>query len=165
MLDYSSGTQYVWDLDKKEATPSQGSEHSPIIDTITADMQREWRQQFLDEAKQVLSLTDTETRQSDEWVELHLGTSQLPVRLVPRWNRFFRDNVLGHLRGWFSSAGLDAPEDMVSSSIRHKESRPSETEDLRELVISVARQMTHEELSELKLPSEAVLRATKRHKQ
>ena len=165
VLDYSSGMKYVWDFDKNQARPSQGSELSPVIDTTTADIQRLWRQQFLDEVKQPLNLSLTEMRESDEWLQLQLGTSHLPARLIPRWNRFFRDKVLDHLRSWFSGAGIAVPDDMVSSARSRKGSSPSETENLRELVISVAHEMTHDELSELKLPSEAVLRATKRRRQ
>ena len=161
VLDYSSGTKYVWDLDANQARPSQDYEHSPVIDTTTADIQRQWRQQFLGEVNESLTLTPAEMLKSDDWLQRHLGTIRLPTRLIPLWNRFCRDKVLEHLRGWFSEAGIAVPDDMVSSPNRQRASSHSETEDLRELVISVARQMTHGELSKLQLPSEAVLRATK----
>ena len=164
VLDYSSGTTYVWDLDRKEARPTQEFDPSPIIDTVTADLQRQWRQEFLSEVTRTLELTHTEVDQTNEWIRLQLGTSRLPTRLIPRWNRFFRDKVHDYLRSWFSESRLEPPDDMVSSANRQSMSSPSETEDLRELVVSVVRKMTHEELSGLSLPSEAVLRATRRSK-
>ena len=161
-LDYSSGVQYVWDRDTKKARPRHGLESVPIIDTVTADLQRQWRHEFRDLMTGSLELTDAELGQTDEWILLQLGTYRLPNRLIPEWNRFFRDKVRDHLRGWFSDSGLEPPDDMVSSANRRATSDSSETEDLRELVISVVRKMTHEELSGISLPSEAILRASRR---
>ena len=164
-LDYSSGAHYVWDDEKQEARRSLGSEHLPLIDTVSYDLQRRWRREFLDNIKQPLNITEYEALEGEQWLQLHLGTSRLPARLVPHWNRFFRDSVLRFLRNWFSHSGLQVPDDLVSTLSRRSATTPSETEKLRELVISTARMMTHKELSELKLPSEAVLRATKRRDQ
>ena len=164
VLDYSSGTTYVWDLDRKEARPTQEFDPNPIVDTVTADIQRQWRQEFLDDVTRSLELTHTEVGQTSEWIRLQLGTSRLPTQLIPMWNRFFRDKVLAHLHRWFSESGLEPPDDIASSVSKRLASSPSETEKLRELVLSVVRKMTHEELSGLSLPSEAVLRATKQSK-
>ena len=161
-LDYSSGVQYVWDSDNKKARPRHGLESVPIIDTVTADLQRQWRHEFRDLMTGSLELTDADLDQTDEWIRLQLGTARLPNRLIPEWNRFFRDKVRDHLREWFSNSGLEPPNDMVSSANRRATSDSSETEDLRELVVSVVRKMTHEELSGISLPSEAVLRAMRR---
>ena len=163
-LDYSSGTKYVWDVEAGESRPIRGSETGPTIDTIDADIQRRWRREFMEERSESFDLTDTEMKQADEWTNLQLGTSRLPDRLVRPWNQYFRDCVLGHLRGWFSKNGLDEPQDLVSTSGQRQTSRSTATEELRELVISAARQMTHEELSGLRLPIEAVLHITKRRK-
>ena len=160
-LDYSSGMQYVWDLNTKEARPAQGIESSPIIGTVTFDLQKQWRHEFRDIVAGLLELTDADMNQTDEWIRLQLGTARLPSRLIPRWNRFFRDKVRDHLREWFSDAELEPPDNMVSSAGRRVASGSSKTEELRALVVSVVRKMTHEELSALSLPGEAVLRATR----
>ena len=162
VLDYSSGARYVWDEENGVARPSLGSENYPAIDTVTSDLQREWRREFLDENKQSLGLTNTEVQETEEWIKQHLGTSSLPARLVPRWNSFFRDNVLSFLRNWFSDASLQPPGDLVSTCHRQPANRQSETKELREFVISAVRLMTDKELSELKLPSKVLLRVTKR---
>ena len=164
VLDYSSGTTYVWDLDTKEARPIRDFDPSPTIDPVTADLQRQWRQEFLDEVRHALELTHMEVSQTNEWIRLQLGTPRLPTRLIPRWNRLFRDKVRDHIRGWFSESGLEPPGDMVSSSGRRSADSSCGREDLRELVISVVRKMTREELSGLSLPIEAVLRATRQSK-
>ena len=161
-LDYSSGVQYVWDRDTKRARLRHGLETVPIIDTVTADLQRQWRHEFRDLMTDSLELTDVELDQTDEWIRLQLGTYRLPNQLIPEWNRFFRDKVRDHLRGWFSDSSLEPPDDMVSSAHRRETGDSSETEELRELVVSVVRKMTHEELSRINLPSEAVLRASRR---
>ena len=163
-LDYSSGTKYLWDVDTDESRPVQGSETGPIIDTIDADIQRRWRQEFLEERTESFDLSDAEINQVSDWVDLLLGTSHLPEQLVHPWNHFFRDHVLGHLRGWFSKNGITHPRDLVSKPGQRPTKGTTATDELREFVISVARQMTHEELSQLKLPAESVLRTTKRRK-
>ena len=48
-LDYSSGTRYVWDVARRIAVPSAGSDGELIISTVTEDIQRRWRQQFIDD--------------------------------------------------------------------------------------------------------------------
>ena len=84
-LDYSSGTRYAWDVARRRAIPSAGRDGELIISTVTEDIQRRWRQQFIDDIEQ--TLTEEETDQIDLWLEQHLGVSHLPVRLVSNWNR------------------------------------------------------------------------------
>ena len=163
-LDYSSGTKYLWDVDTGESRPVQGSETGPIIDTIDTDIQRRWRREFLEERSESFDLSDAEINEVNDWVKLQLGTSSLPDRLVQPWNHFFRDHVLGHLRGWFSKHGLTHPRDLVSKPGQRQAKGATATDELREFVISVTRQMTHEELSDLKLPAGSVLRTTRRRK-
>ena len=162
VLDYSSGARYVWDDENEEARPSLGSENYLEIDTVTADLQREWRRKFLSENTKSLDLTNPEIQDTEEWIQQYLGTSRLPTRLVPHWNSFFRDMVLTFIRNWFSSSGLKSPDDLVLPVRRGYSIKASETEELREFVISAARLMTDKELSELKLPSKVLLRVSKR---
>ena len=157
-LDYSSGTRYVWDVARRRAVPSAGRDGELIISTVTEDIQRRWRQQFIDDIEQ--TLTEEETDQIDLWLEQHLGVSHLPVRLVSNWNRSFCDSVRKHLLQWFAESNLQPPDDIVSTDGRASSSSP-ETEALRELVLSIVRKMTRNELSGLTLPSESVLRATR----
>ena len=163
-LDYSSGTRYVWDYEKDEVRPSVGNERYPVIDTISAEMQNSWRRQFLDENEHAMNLTQSETDESDEWVQFHLQTRRLPARLVPYWNRFFRDKVLAHLENWFSQANVPQPRDLVSRVDRPLTGGPKGADELRDMVMSVVQKMTYEELSNLELPAQAVLRATQKSK-
>ena len=164
VLDYSSGTRYVWDYDKDEARTSVGIERYPVIDTISAEIQKSWRRQFLDGNAHSMNLTQSEVEQSDEWVQLHLQTHRLPARLVPYWNRFFRDKVLAHLENWFSQTNLSPPQDLVSRFDQSLTVGVSGIDELRDLVLSVVQKMTNEELSKLELPAQAVLRATRKSK-
>lgn len=157
-LDYSSGRRYVWDLAQRKAVPSAGRAGELIISTVTANVQRGWRQQFITDVKQTLS--DDEADQIDRWLQEHLGVAHLPVRLMSRWNNSFRDSVHEHLLQWFAKSNLQPPDDMMSIDGGTSGSS-AETEALRELVLSVVRKMTRDELSRLTLPPGAVLRATR----
>lgn len=156
-LDYSSGTRYVWDAAGRTAVPSSGRDGEITISTTTKDVQRGWRQQFIDDVKQTLS--EEETDQVERWRQQHLGVSHLPVRLISKWNSLFRDRVREHLLQWFSDSNLQPPDDMISTEGGPSSSSP-ETEALRDLVLAVVRKMTRDELSRLTLPPGAVLRAT-----
>lgn len=156
-LDYSSGRQYVWDVARRRAMPSSGRGGELNFGTVTEELQRRWRQQFIDDVKQ--SLSEEETGQIDRWLQQHLGVSHLPVRLISRWNGLFRDRVREHLLQWFSDSNLQPPDDMISTEGGPSSSSP-ETEALRDLVLAVVRKMTRDELSRLTLPPGAVLRAT-----
>ena len=155
-LDYSSGTQYVWDVARLRAVPSAGRRGGPPISPATEDLQRRWRQQFLNEVKQ--TLTEEENDQIDRWLQQHLGVAHLPVRLMSKWNSSFRDRVREHLLRWFAESNLQPPDDMISAGGGVSGSSP-ETEALREPVLSVVREMNRDELSRLTLPPGAVLRA------
>ena len=163
-LDYSSGVRYGWDEDKNEARQLSGQERYPVIDTITAETQKEWRRQFLSENTRSMNLTQLEIEQSDEWLQLHLQTHRLPAKLVPHWNRFFRDKVLAHLENWFTQANVPQPRDLVTSVGHPIAGDASGADELRNLVMSVVQKMTCEELSNLELPAQAVLRATQKTK-
>ena len=157
-LDYSSGTQYAWEVAERRAVPSTGRHGELIIRTATEDLQRAWRRQFIDDLGQ--TLTKEETAQIDLWLQQHLGTSHLPVRLVSNWKRSFRDSVRDHLLQWFAESNQPPPDDMISTETRASSSS-QDTDALRELVLSVVREMTRDELSRLTLPPGAVLRATR----
>ena len=155
-LDYSSGTQYVWDVDSRQAIPAQGRDGEQIISTITESVQREWREAFRTKIKD--TTTADEADQIELWIDKHLGASHLPDRLEKRWIDCFRDRVRNHLSQWFSDADLPLPEDLIARFQRKSSIISRETEALREFVLSVVRTMTHDELSGLMLQASAVLR-------
>ena len=156
-IDYSSGRRYVWDIAGRRAVPSTGRHGELIISTVTEDLQRSWRQQFIADVKATLS--EEETDQIDRWLQQHLGVSHLPVRLMSKWTSSFRDRVREHLLQWFVESNLQPPEDQISTE-GGPSSSSTETDALRDLVLAVVRKMTRDELSRLTLPPGAVLRAT-----
>lgn len=156
-IDYSSGRRYVWDIAGRRAVPSTGGDGEVTISTVTEDLQRSWRQQFIADVRGTLSAEETD--QIDRWLQQHLGVSHLPVRLMSKWTSSFRDRVREHLLQWFAESNLQPPDDMMSID-RGASGASEETEALRELVLSVVRKMTRDELSRLTLPPGAVFRAT-----
>ena len=148
VTDYSSGTQYVWDASTQQARPKQTGEDNPVLPIITYELNQRWREEFI--------------RTVTPIGPIPLGqTTRLPSYLLPKWNGFLRDKVKEHLENWFEETGLEPPRDLTSLiSVSATRSR-SDTAALRRLVIQVVRNMTASELAQLRLPPEAVLRATK----
>ena len=160
-IDYSSGTRYVWDVHTNEAIPSDDLMDAPIVRPITADIQRELREEFSSLVSAEYELDKIESNQIERWIEESLGMAHLPTRLKSGWITFFRDKVRDHLSRWFDDSGLQRPDDMTSPIERDIPRLSPKTGELRELVVSVVREMTHQELSTLNLPARAVLRVAR----
>ena len=161
-LDYSSGTQYVWDLTDRMARPIRFGESSPTIPSVTQAVLQEWRQDFIDDQRKTDSISPEQESQVDFWITQHLPTSYLPSPLIPQWNGFLRDKVYEHLLSWFNDSEIDPPSDLISKGSERTTSRPSDTEALRRLILRVVGQMTERELAQLNLPPKAILRATRK---
>ena len=161
-LDYSSESQYVWDSAGTRARPKRDEDDDPVIRTVTQAEFQGWRKEFVDKVLPANAGTTEQGRQVDFWLQRQLPTSQLPRHLIPQWNGFLRDKVHRHLLQWFAESELSTPSDLLTSAPvgRLKDTSP-ETEDLRQLVLRVVREMTRDELEQLNLPSRAVLRATR----
>ena len=162
-LDYASGQTYVWDAKENQARPQEPGDGLTVIPTITSEQLQRWRIDFSE------TESSSETTQSDElerlshWRDNQLPTAELPPRLMPLWNRYLRERVHELLQTWFEKIGMAPPSDLVITQPTTVV-RPSETEDLRQLVMRVVEQMTERELADLVLPSRAVLRATGRRR-
>ena len=160
-LDYSSGTQYVWDPAERKARPMRSGENSPTIPCVTQAVLQEWRQEFIDENTETHSITSAQEGQVGDWITQHLPTSYLPSPLIPQWNRFLRDKVHQHLRSWFDESGLEPPHNLVTAVSVRTTRKSSDTEALRRLILRVVGHMTERELEQLNLPPKAILRATR----
>ena len=158
-LDYASGSRYVWDASERQARPEVPGDEYSVIKTLSVDEQQEWREAFFHEQSGLGDLSTSDQEHFKNWLENGLPTTELPVSLVPRWNRYLRDSVHTHLVKWFEEAGLSPPPDLLTTPVEPP-ARSVETEALRRLVIRVIEQMTDRELSDLVLPPRAVLRAT-----
>lgn len=161
-LDYSSGTQYVWDVLDGQARPRQPGDSSPIIECVDQDVLLGWRKEFIDKVVSAKSVVAEENELVDVWVDRQLPTSYLPRHLISPWNGFLRDKVHRHLLKWFEESGLSPPGNLIASSvIGQRPQLSSDSEELRQLILRVVRRMTADELAELKLPPKAVLRVVK----
>ena len=161
VLDYSSGTEYVWDKTEGQARASQPADENPILPSVTRTVHQQWREEFLNTVGTSASITSEQEQQAIAWAQQQLPTSHLPVPLIPQWNRFLRDNVHQLLLNWFQESGLEPPSDLVTSVVERRTRRTPEAEALRRLVLRVVGEMTEHELASLNLPSRAVLKATR----
>ena len=161
VVDYSSGTNYVWDSVYGQAKPSLPGEGRQSLPPITQTVHQQWRQEFLDALRTSTDIASEQHSQVDTWVQHQLPTSRLPPHWIPRWNGFFRDKVHQHLLSWFDESGLEPPSDLIITVAERTRAGSSDAETLRRLVLRVVEEMTEHELSQLKLPTRAVLRATR----
>lgn len=148
IMDFSSGKKYAWDTSQgraREALPSD----LLILPTLSADELGKWREEFVTAhgARPMLR----------QWSDKALGTNALPQDLRGPWNGFVRDKVVERLHHWFSSQKIQAPSliQAVASAVNHEPS----VEQLRRLIAACVAVMTEAELSEVRLPPSAVLRA------
>ena len=160
-LDYSSGTQYVWDLTNGMARPIRSGENSPTIPSVTQAILQDWRQEFIDNQRKSDSISPEQESQVVFWFTQHLPTSYLPSPLIPIWNGFLRNKVSEHLLRWFNESELDPPSDLLTKANERTTPKTSDTEALRRLILRVVGNMTEGELEQLNLPPRAILRATR----
>lgn len=161
-LDYSSGTEYVWDTADGRARPRQIGDECPLISTVMPTTHQRWRREFAETVRTSATTVLEHQEQVEIWVTDQLPISKLPQPLIPRWNVFLVDKVHRHLLGWFGKSELDPPGDLISEVADPTARRTSENEALRRLVMRVVGEMTDRELEQLDLPARAVLRATGR---
>ena len=160
VLDYASGTEYVWDAVDGQARLSQSGEDNPILPIVSKAMHQQWRAEFIESVTDSAINTPEQEERANTWVRDQLPTSQLPPHLIPGWNGFLRDKVHRHLLLWFDESGLDPPSDLISYAAERTTRRSTDTEVLRQLILRIVREMTEHELAQLNLPSRAVLRVT-----
>ncbi len=153
IFDRSSGNTYYWlaDIGVVGTSPTEGQ--CPILPTIDAETDRQWRQSF------VTSLSSA-SDEATEWATSLLPLYRLPPDLRHQWNRVLTENVHQCLLGWFNDQGLEPPSDFITEVEPRQDGRPANPEALRRLIRRVVQEMTEEELSQLPLPPRAVLKAT-----
>ena len=157
-LDYASGLKYVWDSTTNRARPEEHGDDYHVIPTIATEQLQRWRTEFLHAQTDSASLGAEDLARLSHWSEHQLPTSELPSRLIPKWNRNLKDRIHEHLRAWFTQEGLSPPVDLLISP-PSTATRSPDTDELRRLVIRIVEQMTERELSDLVLPPGAILRA------
>ena len=116
VLDYSTGTHYIWDSDNNQVLPGGTESRGPIVPSINQRILKAWRSEFFEEVRQGSSVTFEQETRIDNWVQMFLSTSSLPSHIISLWNTFFRDKVHEWLINWFNESGIDPPQDLFGIS-------------------------------------------------
>lgn len=157
VVDYARGEPYVWSgavAVRRDA--EEVSDAAPVLPTLTREEAAAWRAEFVEG---LLGGADPAARNAlERWRDDHLGTRALPASLQGHWNEEFKRRVVTRLRDWFMAQGIPEPIDLLLPSRKSTPQAKSRVEELRALVIRCVQNMTAEELSELRLPPEALLR-------
>lgn len=158
MVDYTRGEPYVWTGDVAMAQSEyRGSKPAIVLPTISRDEELDWRTEFVD--RESSALNDDQRAKLEAWRDRHLGSAVLPSLLQRRWNEELKGHLVDRLRKWFDDNGMQQPRDLIVP-IRKPSGTPahSELDKLRILIIKCVENMTLDELRELRLPPEALLR-------
>lgn len=156
MLDYSSGTTYVWDAATSSSRPGDASD-GEVLPTVTPALLDSWRRAFRLERQLEASSAD-ETAALERWTNESLATRELPLSLQPLWNAFLTAQVRHRLDSWFAEHGIQPPRSSVTKQVQ----ADSEAVDIRNDVLNIVRAMTPAELRQLALPAAAVHRWRRR---
>ncbi len=170
VMDYASGRPFVWDSAAsaaREAAPEEvpeGQAPENALPTISPDELSAWRGEFV--AKHLGSVDGPTATKLENWQKHRLPSTFLPSRLLGDWNRELKSRVGARLMDWFQKKGLPAPADLVSvpAELPGRE-LPGDVGALRRLIAECVAVMTERELSDLRLPPAAVLRALRARRQ
>ncbi len=160
VMDYSSGTQYVWDPsgEARPRTPDD-PEDLPSIPTISAEEMTDLRREF---ANDVLANPANEAvaDRVREWAEKGYKTGYLPQHLRGAWNQRVTDAALTRVRNWFRDLNMAEPDTLVLEPSHEAGESPTEsTEALRSFILRAVEAMTAGELRRVELPASAAMRA------
>lgn len=155
IIDFSSGTTWVWDTEQAKARPSSGANDSGRpLPTISPSELSGWRSSFVHDHRDDLTGANDEHVQT--WIEPGKSSMLLPPSTRGLWFEQLKQNVAERLTAWFESEGIAPPEDLFVS----KQSKRSEDEAhrLRDLISACLSEMTVAELRSIPLPAHVLLR-------
>jgi hypothetical protein len=161
-VDYSSGLEFIWDMERGKARPALEGEDGRRLPTVGPDDLSEWRRAFFEENQSELLSKRYDLERTRTWLEHGYGTRFLPAWLQGPWNEFTTARVVERLSQWFQKEGLPIPNDLVQPLPEAHKGGKTELEQLREFVIDCVKVMTAQELSMLQLPASAVSRSLRR---
>jgi len=152
VLDFSSGTRYVWDREEARARRADEGEQGLRLPTITAAEFDGWRRDF---ANQYGSGDEPTVKQLEHWRDLRLPTLALPPACRGPWNKYLKNQVKQHLAKWFEDNHLGEVPDLP---IRRRQAQDDELQELRDFVVRCVQHMSKAELEDLRLAPASVLR-------
>lgn len=168
VVDYRSGSTYVWDEIAGIARVVGIDDTSPVVPTVTDTEMTGWRQDFADSVRSHLS-SEQAVERLGEWLQHGYGTAFLPNELRGKWNEFSRERIEARLRGFFEDLDLSPPDDLVTFSTAQPATVPrsappyisTDVPRLRVLVQRCVAVMTEQELTDLRISPAVMLRATR----
>jgi len=152
ILDYSSGTKYVWDGISRKARPARPEDDLPEIPTISEQNLIEWKKDFATKLTDLDSITKGRV---DNWAEQNLATRSLPARQRELWNHDLKSRVRDRISEFAKEHGLSLPLDRHQRGASASE---PDLEDLRQLMVDCIKIMTKTELGEIRVSPEVLLR-------
>lgn len=156
VLDFSSGSKYVWDESKGVARPASEDEHGAMLPTLSAEEFDSWRTDFVN----MHPAEDEDSgRRVGVWRTKRLPTHALPPAFQKAWNRYLKRKVQDRLNSWFAENNLTEPSRKEASS--SAVSPDQQLEHLRRFVIDCVRRMSRLELEELRISPAVAMRAVK----
>lgn len=161
VVDYRSGLTYILDTASGAARPRQPSDKGqPELPTVSHSDVSSWRWQFV----ALEPLDDQVASELQQWAERGGRVYDLPPAFRKKWAEFLKRQVVGRLEDWFRSRQLPIPENLLVASVGTHLESPERTDavvqvqQLRNLLVRAAREMTPEELSMISLPASVVVR-------
>lgn len=152
LMDYSSGTVYVWDELRHQARPAGADDqHGIVMPTLTREEFEEWRGTFLAGLG-----AEGRTAAVRDWASRGLPTGALPILLRRLWNNFVKARVVERARTFFAEAAIHEPLDLLEAAVRVP--ADSGQEVLRDSLARAVAAMTADELRAVLIPASALLR-------
>jgi hypothetical protein len=162
IVDYRSHQRYIWNgsLALREGEATAEATAVLILPTLTEVEMAGWREAFVATNSSLVAHDAALLAQLESWQHHGLGTASLPHVLRPPWNTELKKLVVRRILDWFEVQSALPPVDLLQYRPRAHDTASVDvtTSALRELVLRCVRVMTHDELKELRLPPEAVLR-------
>jgi len=157
VLDYSSGSLYVWSDGEAVAVASVGDDDvRPRLPTVSPDEFRGWRESFV--ACLPEKVVPPFVERLDSW-KARGRTVDLPPRFRNTWTGYMKQRVLDALQTWFAANSIAVPDDLVQEvDAPTKRAGSDEAEHLRAFVISCVESMSSGELERLLIPASVLAR-------
>jgi hypothetical protein len=162
VMDYSAGGTWFWAEDRAQLADSQAEIAGLEMPTITPDVLRGWRQDFL---QRLLRLPPGEAppdAQIAQWLVDGARTYRLPSWVKQTWNGELKRRVLAVLSEFFEGHGLEAPADVLTTDRRGPNIQSSSSAGLRSFVEACISMMSDAELSALAIPASVAARVSVR---
>lgn len=158
IVDYTGERRYVWTLQGRAvAVDPDESRQEPVLPTLSREEEAGLRADFV---ARMAPADEAEGERLEAWRDRTQSPRVLPGPLQRAWNEELKTFVVDRLKAWFAKQGVAAPSDLLvplRQTVRQTKAN-DDVEALRALVIRCVQRMTADELSELRLPVQALLR-------